>query len=98
MNIVQTITAALNVAAFLGALTFMLMFRRVGWHRSAIGRHCMFFFFVCTVLLGLRLVVLVVGRDYWGHEWVSLGSYGLLAWAMWGQVLVFRRVRRGERA
>lgn len=93
----EYLLGALIFAAWVPAVMFPLVYRRVAWRRSRVGRSTMTLAVVIAIALTIPLVRLFVGDPEW-MRWTRAVVYLLIITALWRQLIVLLHVQRRDRA
>jgi small-conductance mechanosensitive channel len=96
---VELATDLLIIGSWLGAVWFVLRYRRVQWRRYPAGRNVMAFMGVIAVVLTLAVLAIFWPDAVW-RPYARVVSWTAIAWVIWHRVLVFERgqaeARRGD--
>ena len=89
-------TAILGLLMMLGAVVFTVLYWRFArWHRTALGRHMLYFMLALIALLVVRSL-----RFFWPDVsplvYVSLTTYAVFAGVIWQRVYLLVRSLRSE--
>jgi hypothetical protein len=89
-------TAVLGLLMLLGACVFTALYWRLArWHKTALGRHMLYFMLALIALLIVRSL-----RFFWPDVgalvYIGLATYGLFAAVIWQRVFLLVRSLRRE--
>jgi hypothetical protein len=84
--ILKSITNAMVISTFVGAVVFVIVYLRRNWHSSAVGLNLMMFGLVIAIESGLGVATLIWGTDWANRDLVRIISWALVAGTMWWRV------------
>jgi hypothetical protein len=84
---IDDVTNVLVVAAFVGALAFVLRYLRTRWFASSMGVHVMTFMTVLMLILGLAAATTFWG-EFWNRDLLRLIDYSLINAILWWRTLI----------
>ena len=88
------------IQAFLAFITFcVLYFLRSRWQSTPVGRNAMALMAACGLALGLAIIRLFSGPEWFDQHRNILGflSYGLIGAIVWWRVVLLIKVQRKPR-
>lgn len=89
----RTLTSAMVIATFLGALVFVLVYLRRNWHSSAVGLNLMAFGVVIAIESGLAASTLIFGTEWANRDIIRVISWALISATMWWRVVLLFTTR-----
>lgn len=90
----MTFTATILLAiAFVGCITFIIIYAKTAPWRSTWGWHMMIFVGSLGMILGLSLSYRIWG-EYWGRQVLILVAFSVLTILIWQRVFMVIRAQR----
>jgi hypothetical protein len=91
----MTIGDVLFVASAIPAVASVLVFARVPWWRTPLGRHLMSYMAVIAAVLGLGCLRLVIGQPP-AFEAIRTAVFALVPVVMWWRLIVLVQAQRRD--
>lgn len=97
MTELYLVGSVLVILAAIPANIIVVVYLRLPWRASLIGRSFMRKAIGIALILDLSLLALILGRDNVWWELARVVVFGYFVWALWLQMLVlFRTIREGQ--